>query len=94
MSDTKLGDGKPKPAGTWDYYGQYDPAYPGRNRCMGETFSVGIFQWVLRYTPDGIFRGKTKRGKAINHIRGFCSDADQVYNRARAEIHDRENATK
>jgi hypothetical protein len=75
---TTLGDGVPKAAGTWDYYGSCDPL--GRNmQTWGSmvTFSVGVFQWVTKSNPQ-----YTKKGKVVKRFSGRVSDPRYVYDLA------------
>ncbi|KQR35175.1 hypothetical protein [Deinococcus sp. Leaf326] len=76
-----LGNGQPKPAGTWDWYGAYDPAHP---RPAGTAlFSVGVFQWLPK-TGQGV-----KRGKSVARFSGFSGQPQIVYDQARAWITER-----
>lgn len=81
MSETTmLGDGKPKPAGTWDYYGSLDPAHH-RGTWSMLTFSVGVFQWAKKG------RGAvTKRTGAVKRFSGPVAAPHEVYEKALAYI--------
>ena len=70
-----LGDGKRKPAGTWDYYGACDPAY--RRFHSNGGFSVGVFRW--QHTADG---RSTKRGLIVQRFTGHVYEAPKVYAQA------------
>jgi len=75
---------KPKPAGTWDFDGQYDPARrPFWLRLHLTTFSAGIFQWQVEAGGKGM-----KRGKVVERIRGSVSDPESVYCRARDRVNE------
>jgi len=74
-----LGDGKPKPAGTWDYYGACDPAH--RQFHSNGSFSVGVFRWLEK--AGGV---STKRGLVVKRIAGHVSEAQKVYAQALAYI--------
>jgi len=74
-----LGDGKPKPAGTWDYYGARDPAY--RQFHSNGSFSVGVFRWLRK--ADGL---STKRGPVVKRFTGHVFGAQKVYAQALAYI--------
>ena len=74
-----LGDGKPKPAGTWDYYGACDPAH-SQFHSTG-SFSVGVFKWLRK--ADG---QSTKHGLVRKRFAGHVSEAQKVYAQALAYI--------
>ena len=77
-----FGDGQPKDAGTWDWYGSGDPNLKQtRGFVHWETFSVGVFQWQ----PKGSRKG-TKKGASIKRFNGPVSDPESVYEKARAFI--------
>lgn len=80
-----LGDGQPKPAGTWDYYGSSDPAHTrtGFVRTEFVSFSLGVFQWVPKYDVR-----KTKRGPIQGRVSGLVEAAETVYEAARKKIAD------
>jgi len=75
-----LGNGVPKPAGIWDYYGECDPAHD-KSGYIYHTFSVGVFQWVSKASGKG-----TKRGKIVARIKGDVADPQSVYKAAKARI--------
>lgn len=78
------GDGKPKEAGTWDWFGACAPA--GNQHYVAHvTFSVGVFQWVGKQS------GGTKRGKIVKRISGSVYEPQSVYDEANAEC-DRRSA--
>lgn len=59
-------------AGKHDWDGKYDPSkveYP-----YLDTFSVGIFRWVVKSSGNGV-----KRGKAICRVRGWRMHPQDVY---------------
>jgi len=85
MCYQKLGDGRPKPHGTWDYFGECDPAY---NKFNFKTFSVGVFQWCEKKS-----RG-TKKLPIVQRIKGYTSSPGLVYEKALALIVEKENANK
>lgn len=66
-----LGDGKPKPNGTLDYYGVNDPSHKPFKPQQLEKFSVSVFEW-----QDG------KRGKEIKRFGGYKDGAFDVYKHA------------
>ena len=68
--------------GLWDYHGEFDPA----RGWHFTTFSVGIFQWVMRADGKGL-----KRGKVLERIRGYANNREDVYRRAQDKC-DRLNA--
>ena len=76
----KLGDGNPKPAGTWDYYGEGDPAHHPNGIPIWRTFTVGVFQWVPK---SG---GGTKKSKSIKRIKGYTEFPGEVYLKAQSLI--------
>jgi len=53
-----LGDGKPKPAGTWDFWGSE------LFILSWETVSVGVFQWVPKSSGKG-----TKKSVVVKRLR-------------------------
>jgi hypothetical protein len=71
-------NGEEKRAFMWDFDGACKPG--GVSFGHNQTFSVGIFQWIP--TADG---KRLKRGKVNWRIRGLTSEAEQIYERARAE---------
>jgi hypothetical protein len=71
-------NGKEKRAFMWDFDGACKPI--GVSFGHYQTFSVGIFQWIPTVDNKGL-----KRGKVAKRIRGWTSEAEQVYERARAE---------
>ena len=74
----KLGDGQPKPQGTWDYYGSADPAHAAHGHLgMVQTFSVGIFQWWDKAMGTG-----TKRLPSVRRFSGPISKPGEVYKKA------------
>lgn len=73
-----LGNGQPKPAGTWDWYGAYDPAH--RKQWGMKSFSIGVFQWLPKK------EGGVKRGKSVTRFMGPIGQAPGVYAQARAFI--------
>lgn len=78
LPDLSLGNGQPKPAGTWDWYGVYDPAH--HRHTPSVLFSVGVFQWLPK-------QGKgTKRGKSVQRFTGPTHDPQAVYAQALAFI--------
>jgi hypothetical protein len=58
-----------------DFSGSCSPAE--NHGIIGETFSVGIFQWVPKSSGRGI-----KRSAVIKRIRGFSSEPKKVYDAA------------
>lgn len=74
-----LGDGQPKPAGTWDWYGSGDPAHNPRNRFS--SFTLGIFQWLPKKSGQG-----TKRGKAVMRVSGYVARPQSAYREAQVWI--------
>lgn len=83
-----LGDGKPKPHGTWDYYGQGDPIRNTSGSLWGVTFSVGVFQWWnKRWNKRS---SGTKKLPSIKRIRGYTSHPEEVYQKALALIAEKE----
>lgn len=64
-----------KEVGKHDFYGD---CAPGRFKSLGNTFSVGIFQWELK--ADG---KRLKKGPVKYRIKGSTSFPEKVYNRAR-----------
>lgn len=90
QAELKLGDGQPKSAGTWDYYGACDPAhsrsnYAGYRDVAFETFSVAVFQWVAKDSRKG-----TKKGKTIKRFSGSVVFPQSVYADAIALIKQKE----
>lgn len=82
------GDGQPKPAGTWDWYGSLDPAHHRQWSGM-ETFSIGVFQWM----PKGPSRpGKTKKGKSVKRFTAPVHAPHEAYEKAAKFIAAQENA--
>lgn len=75
----KLGDGKPKPHGTWDWFGSCDPQHH-KGAFAYETFSVGVFQWVRKSKGRG-----TRKGAIIGRIVGSTANPESTYARANAE---------
>jgi hypothetical protein len=77
-SPLTLGNGQPKPAGTWDWYGAYDPAH--HRHAPSVLFSIGVFQWLPK-------QGKgVKRGKSVARFTGPVSHPQGVYIQARTFI--------
>lgn len=74
-----LGDGKPKAAGTWDWYGELDPAH--HEGSDWNTFSIGVFQWVPKW--DG---KTTKKGKSVKRFSAPVHAPEEAYTKARAFI--------
>ena len=70
------GDGKPKPAGTWDYYAGAAPG-GGHWSADCQTFSAGCFQWVPKKN------GGTKRGRVQHRVRGPIGNPSEVFEAAR-----------
>lgn len=66
-----LGNGQPKPAGTWDWYGTYDPAH--QRPADSVLFSVGVFQWLAK-KGSGV-----KRGKSVARFSGSSGHPQTVY---------------
>lgn len=67
--------------------GQYDfdgDCMPGEHSKLSieaypkSTFSVGIFQWLLKASGKGL-----KRSKVVYRVRGKVGNAELVYGRAR-----------
>jgi len=50
---------------------------PGGMQCFGNTFSVGVFQWLPKASGKGL-----KRGKVIKRIKGYTAKPDDVYKQA------------
>ena len=50
---------------------------PGASTFSSNTFSVGVFKWIP--TKDG---KRLKRSRVIKRIRGYVSNAQEVYNKA------------
>lgn len=73
-----LGNGSPKPVGTWDWYGGYDPAH-NRSLASGK-FSIGVFRWEARRD------GQPKKGTVVQRFSGPVGFPDEVYAQARAFI--------
>ena len=69
-----LGYGQPKPAGTWDYYGQCDPRHI---KGLNHTFSVGVFRWVPKANSQ-----RTRKGRVVKRFSGLVSDPQYVYDQA------------
>jgi hypothetical protein len=62
----------------WDFDGACDPnKHP--EWSSASTFSVGCFQWIPRSSKKGL-----KRGRVEHRVRGFVSNPEEVYARARA----------
>lgn len=78
VSTFTLGNGQPKPVGTWDWYGAYDPAH--RKQWGMKSFSIGVFQWLPKK------EGGVKRGKSVTRFMGPVAQASGVYAQARAFI--------
>lgn len=75
----ELGDGRPKPAGTWDWYGCLDPVHAPRSNC--DTFSIGVFQWQAKGSGKG-----TKKGRSIKRFSGWTKSPEAAYSKARVYI--------
>lgn len=73
-----LGNGQPKAAGTWDWYGAYDPAH--HQPAASARFSVGVFQWLPK-KGQGV-----KRGKSVARFSGAHGQPQLVYAQALAFI--------
>lgn len=86
VSPFTLGSGQPKPAGTWDWYGAYDPAH--RKQWGMQTFSIGVFQWLPKK------EGGVKRGKSVARFTGPIGQAQDIYAQARAFIAQQEGAAQ
>ena len=69
-----LGNGQPKPAGTWDWYGAYDPAH--HRPAASALFSIGVFQWLPK-KGQGV-----KRGKSVARFSGYSGQPQSVYAQA------------
>jgi len=82
-----LGNGQPKPAGTWDWYGELDPAHEKNHGY--HTFSIGVFQWVPKW--DG---KKTKKGKSVKRFSAPIHAPEEAYSKARAFIAAQVSATE
>jgi len=76
----------PKPAFTWDYWGECDPAHSELTHYNPTTFSVGVFQWLPKSNGKGV-----KRGKVVKRITGYVDDPQEVYDKAREFIESQEN---
>lgn len=75
---TVRGNGQPKPAGTWDWYGSLDPAHHQGHQWMN-TFSIGVFQWI----PAGKSRpGQTKKGKSVKRFSAPVHAPHEAYEAA------------
>lgn len=69
---------------------QYDfdgSCMPGKRTWNGETFSVGVFQWIPKSNGKGL-----KRSKVIKRFRGMVSNPQPVYDAAENLIAKLENA--
>ncbi len=67
---------QPKPAYTWDYWGDCDPAHSAYGR-RATTFSVGVFQWLPKANGKGV-----KKGKVVKRFTGYTGNPEQVYKMA------------
>ncbi|WP_162865888.1 hypothetical protein [Deinococcus wulumuqiensis] len=86
-----LGDGQPKPAGTWDWWGKFDPVRGMHNWSGMVTFSIGVFQWQ----PCGKSRpGQTRKGKAVKRFTAPLAAPHEAYDAARAWIAQQEAEPK
>lgn len=86
QTELRLGDGQPKPAGAWDYYGSLDPAHSENTGYKGySTFSVGVFRWVAKGSGNG-----TKKSKTIKRFSGSVVFPQVVYSDAIALIKQKE----
>lgn len=63
--------------GRHEFHGHFVPK-EGRAGYGQLTFSVGIYEWVLKADGKGVKRGKVKA-----RIYGWCSDPELVYAEAR-----------
>lgn len=75
-----LGNGQPKAAGTWDYYGSLDPSHH-KNWSSMTTFSIGVFKWLAKGSRPG-----TKKGGSIKRFTGPVAAPGEVYAKALAFI--------
>lgn len=71
-----MGDDMNDKTGKHDFDGGYMPGIERHN--WNQTFSVGVFQWVLKVSGNGI-----KRSAVKVRVRGQCHDAEKVYAKAR-----------
>jgi hypothetical protein len=75
-----LGDGQPKPAGTWDY-----TSSDGTMRNTQATYTAAIFQWVKKKqrnaTKKGLtifrFKGNAGHPEAKNAARACCEELNR-----------------
>lgn len=75
-----LGNGQPKPEGTWDWYGSLDPRHrPGRSHGPN-TFSIGVFRW--RKTASG----KLVKGASLKRFSAPIHAPQEAYDKALAYI--------
>ena len=84
-------DPEPKPAGTWDFKGACAPTHIRGGKYsggIGETFSLGCFQWVPMARGAG-----TKPGKVSYRVKGMRHDPAPAFNAA-AEYCARKNAER
>lgn len=78
-----LGNGQPKPEGTWDWYGHFDPRHrPGRSHGPN-TFSIGVFRW--RKTASG----KPVKGASLKRFSAPVHAPEEAYRKALAYIETR-----
>ncbi|AQT06499.1 hypothetical protein [Acetobacter persici] len=68
--------------GEWDFNGSCAPA-EGSTGIYGkflgqQTFTLGCFQWIKRSRGN-----KLKQGKVQKRIKGFTSNPDEAYEKAR-----------
>ena len=64
-----------------DFFGNEDPKLePQEPEIYGgfKTFSVGIFQWLLKASGKGL-----KKSKVKYRVKGYTSNPEPVYKRAR-----------
>ena len=76
--------GDKKPAGTWDFDGS---CMPGKAYYPGDTFSVGVFQWVS--TADG---KDVKRAKVVKRYKGWTGDPEPTLEKAHLDVAQRNKA--
>ncbi|MBZ9715623.1 hypothetical protein [Deinococcus multiflagellatus] len=76
----RRGTGAPQPAGTWDWYGDFDPAHSTPPEEF-ETFSIGVFQWVAKNQGNG-----TKKSKIVRRFTAPVAHPEQAYTKALAFI--------
>lgn len=79
MTTLTRGDGHPKPAGTWDWYGELDPFH--NPQTLFNTFSIMVFRWEATSRP-----GLTRQGRVVKRFRGLTTHPQPVYAEAQRYI--------